>query len=194
MPDIVSTGVQSAQMSGERGVVYTFDYSILPQYAAWAAETAYTAGDRVSRSGTGRIYQNLISGTDATNPEDALSGETPKWSDIGPIAQPVYLTPDLEFYKFSGNASLHLVQTAGQITVQLQSDNSGNDASYIAGHNTSGTQHPAICTDLTFSGTPNKFFEGISIPPAKRNRIKFSNSHATATATGKAYLYISKGV
>jgi len=38
-------------------------------YAAWAASTAYSVGDRVIRTATHRIYQRLAAGTTATAPE-----------------------------------------------------------------------------------------------------------------------------
>lgn len=193
MADIVSTSTTKAVEYGRKGVVYEFDYSILPQYAAWNAATNYAVDTIVSRATPGRLYKALVGGVDATAPEDALTGETPLWEDIGPIASPVYLVPNLSQFEFSGNASLHLVQTAGQVTIQIQSDNSGTDANFKEGYNTSDTVHPAICTNLAFASTPNKFFEGIAFPYAARNRVRFSNSHATVTATGKAYLYLSRG-
>jgi hypothetical protein len=49
-------------------------------YAAWSAVTAYTAGQRVIRTNTHRIYERLLPGTTATAPElDATN-----WRDIGP--------------------------------------------------------------------------------------------------------------
>lgn len=49
-------------------------------YAAWSAATAYTLGDRVIRTTTHRIYERLVSGTTATEPEV----DTTNWLDIGP--------------------------------------------------------------------------------------------------------------
>jgi len=40
-------------------------------YAAWNAATNYSIGDRVIRTTTHAVYENLIAGIDATNPEDA---------------------------------------------------------------------------------------------------------------------------
>jgi len=49
-------------------------------YAAWAAGTAYSVGNRVIRTSTHRIYERLVAGTTATAPEsDAVN-----WVDIGP--------------------------------------------------------------------------------------------------------------
>lgn len=47
---------------------------------AWNAATNYTVGTKAIRTTTHRIYQNLIAGVDATNPEDAPT----RWLDIGP--------------------------------------------------------------------------------------------------------------
>ena len=48
-------------------------------YAAWAAATSYTVGDRVIRTSTHRIYENLIAGVNATAPESAPT----RWVDVG---------------------------------------------------------------------------------------------------------------
>lgn len=52
-------------------------------YSAWNAATSYTTGDRVIRTTTHRIYESLTGGIDATPPEDATAGPTPKWLDVG---------------------------------------------------------------------------------------------------------------
>lgn len=49
-------------------------------YAAWAAATAYTVGQRVIRTGTHSIYERLIAGTTATAPEL----DTVNWVRVGP--------------------------------------------------------------------------------------------------------------
>lgn len=53
---------------------------------AWNAATNYSVGDRVIRTTTHRIYENLIAGVDATLPENATSATltTPRWLDYGP--------------------------------------------------------------------------------------------------------------
>jgi len=53
-------------------------------HAAWDAATSYTVGQLVIRATTHRIYENLIAGVDAALPENATSGITPRWLDIGP--------------------------------------------------------------------------------------------------------------
>lgn len=52
-------------------------------YAEWLAATTYSVGDKVIRLTTHRIYENLIAGVNATLPENALTGATPRWLDIG---------------------------------------------------------------------------------------------------------------
>lgn len=51
-------------------------------FAAWAAATAYTVGNKAIRTTTTthRIYQRLVAGTTATAPE----ADTVNWVDIGP--------------------------------------------------------------------------------------------------------------
>ena len=49
-------------------------------YAAWAAATAYTVGQRVIRTSTHSIYERLIAGTTATAPEL----DTVNWVRVGP--------------------------------------------------------------------------------------------------------------
>jgi hypothetical protein len=53
-------------------------------YAAWVAATNYTVGTKVIRTTTHRIYENLVAGVDATLPELATGGSTPRWLDIAP--------------------------------------------------------------------------------------------------------------
>ena len=53
-------------------------------YAEWNAATNYTIGTKVIRSTTHRIYESLTGGIDATLPENATTGPTPKWLDLGP--------------------------------------------------------------------------------------------------------------
>lgn len=49
-------------------------------YTAWSAATAYVAGDRAIRAATHSIYERLVDGTTATEPEnDAVN-----WARVGP--------------------------------------------------------------------------------------------------------------
>lgn len=52
-------------------------------YPPWNAGTDYTAGTRVIRADIHRIFENVIAGIDATLPENATSGLTPRWQDLG---------------------------------------------------------------------------------------------------------------
>ena len=54
-------------------------------YAAWNAATSYTVGTKVIRavSGVHHNYENLIAGVNATLPELATTGVTPRWLDLG---------------------------------------------------------------------------------------------------------------
>lgn len=49
-------------------------------HPAWAAGTAYVLGNRVIRTQTHSIYENVMAGTDATAPENAPT----RWLRIGP--------------------------------------------------------------------------------------------------------------
>ena len=51
---------------------------------AWNAATSYAVGDRCILTATHRVYENLIAGINATSPELALTGATPRWLDYGP--------------------------------------------------------------------------------------------------------------
>jgi hypothetical protein len=54
-------------------------------YTAWSAATSYTVGTCVMRAvaGVHRNFENLIAGVDATLPELATTGATPRWLDLG---------------------------------------------------------------------------------------------------------------
>ena len=51
---------------------------------AWNAATSYTVGQRCILTATHRVYANLIAGVNATSPDQALTGATPRWLDYGP--------------------------------------------------------------------------------------------------------------
>lgn len=51
---------------------------------AWSAATSYTVGQRCILASTHRVYENLIAGVNATSPDQALTGATPRWLDYGP--------------------------------------------------------------------------------------------------------------
>lgn len=51
---------------------------------AWNAATNYAVGDEAILVSTHRVYTNLIAGVNATSPELALTGATPRWLDTRP--------------------------------------------------------------------------------------------------------------
>lgn len=50
----------------------------------WNAATSYTQGQRVIRTQTHRIYENIIAGVNATVPELTVADTSPRWVDVGP--------------------------------------------------------------------------------------------------------------
>lgn len=50
----------------------------------WNAATSYVVGQEAILTSTHRIYSNLIAGVNATSPDQALAGSTPRWLDVGP--------------------------------------------------------------------------------------------------------------
>ncbi len=48
---------------------------------AWNAATSYTVGQECYLASTHRIYTNLVAGVNATSPDLALTGTTPRWKD-----------------------------------------------------------------------------------------------------------------
>lgn len=51
---------------------------------AWNAATSYTVGQEAILTSTHRVYTNLIAGVNATSPNLALTGSTPRWLDTRP--------------------------------------------------------------------------------------------------------------
>lgn len=49
----------------------------------WNSGTNYSVGTVVARTTTHHLYENLIAGIDGTFPENALTGATPRWLDLG---------------------------------------------------------------------------------------------------------------
>lgn len=79
-------------------------------YAAWSAATAYTIGDRVIRTTTHRIYERLVSGTTATEPEN----DTTNWLDIGPTNRWAMFDATISTAT-SQSTSIEVVLTPGRI-------------------------------------------------------------------------------
>lgn len=53
----------------------------------WNAATSYTQGQRVIRTQTHRIYENIIAGVNATAPELTIADQLPRWVDINPTSR-----------------------------------------------------------------------------------------------------------
>jgi hypothetical protein len=51
---------------------------------AWNAATNYAQGDRVIRTTTHRVYENIIAGVNATPPELTIADAIPRWVDVDP--------------------------------------------------------------------------------------------------------------
>lgn len=52
-----------------------------PGEALWNAATSYVVGQEAILTSTHRVYTNQVAGVDATPPNLALSGSTPRWKD-----------------------------------------------------------------------------------------------------------------
>lgn len=72
-------------------------------YPEWAAATNYTAGARVIRLTTHRIYESITGGVDATLPEDATGGATPKWLDYAPTNRWAMFDQEIGSYSIATN-------------------------------------------------------------------------------------------
>ena len=51
---------------------------------AWAAGTSYAIGQEAILTSTHKVYTNLLGGVNATSPELALTGATPRWLETRP--------------------------------------------------------------------------------------------------------------
>lgn len=83
-------------------------------YAAWNAATSYVIGDRVIRTTTHKIYEALQAGVDATLPENATTGTTPRWLEISATNR-WKMFDDVVDYKTAGSSPLSVVLTPGTI-------------------------------------------------------------------------------
>lgn len=119
--------------------VLTSSTALEDDYTAWNAATSYSIGDRVIRTTTHAVYENLIAGIDATNPEDAPT----RWVYVRPtnkyamfdsvigtstsLASP--LTVVLEPGQIGGLAMFELVGESLQIDML---DSAGGSSVYSA--------------------------------------------------------------
>jgi hypothetical protein len=83
----------------------TLTYSSIVEndYTEWAAATSYTAGDKVIRLTTHRIYESITGGVDATLPENATGGATPKWLDYAPTNRWAMFDQEIGSYSTATN-------------------------------------------------------------------------------------------
>jgi len=110
-------------------------------YAVWNAATSYMAGDRVVRTTTHAVYENLIGGVDATFPENATGGATPRWVYVRPtnkyamfddvIGTKTSVTSPLNTELAPGNVSgLALLEVVGQTLDVTMTDGAGGAEVY----------------------------------------------------------------
>lgn len=146
-------------------------------YAAWNAVTAYTAGQRVIRVATHRIYERLISGTTATAPENDLTN----WLDIGPTNRWAMLD-DVVGTQTALVTPLTVVLQPGRLSGVALMELEGRTASVSMKHTPGGTTvysatielddtvvesfydwffEPYVQrTDVVFTGLPDQFYDG----------------------------------
>lgn len=82
----------------------------------WSPPTSYTVGQRVIRTQTHRVYENLIAGVNATAPELAALETPPRWLDIGPTNR---------YAIFDGEIG-STTKAAGSFTYTLQTGSVGS--------------------------------------------------------------------
>jgi len=118
-------------------------------YAEWEAATSYTLGQKVIRLTTHRIYENLIAGVNATLPENATGGATPRWLDVGPTNR--WAMFDNEVGSYTTDASPIIVTlTPGSIDGVSLIEISGASSAAVYYKDMPGgtTLYSAVVTDL----------------------------------------------
>lgn len=150
-------------------------------YTEWAAATSYTVGTRVMRSVSGvhKNFENLIAGINATLPELATTGTTPRWLDLGATnrwamfdnkvgtltTRPLTLTVVVK----PGNiGSVFLGNLVGKTAVVTAKDNTGGTQVYSRTINLDGTSISSFYewfyndyvqkTDVVLNDLPTQFF------------------------------------
>lgn len=110
-------------------------------YAAWNESASYAVGDRVVRTTTHAVYENLIAGIDATFPENATGGATPRWVYVKPtnryamfddvIGTKTSVISPLNTELAPGNVSgLALLEVVGQTLDVTMTDGAGGTTVY----------------------------------------------------------------
>jgi len=185
-----------------------FVSSSIPEtdYTAWNAATSYTVGQRVMRavSGVHRNFENLIAGVNATLPELATTGATPRWLDLGATnrwamfdnkvgtlsSTTLDLTQVLTPGSISGVAALGLTGRTLQVTMK---DTTGGTIVYDRTVDLDGTSITSFyewfyedfqqLTDVTLTDLPQQYY-------TPEVTFKLTSSGAVACGTyslGKVY-------
>jgi hypothetical protein len=120
---------------------------------------------------------------------DLLDGNPLRYSWTFTLAQGEvnYFAPPIP-ENFNGYASMQYLRTSGQITVQIESNNTENAANWMVPYDADNVLYQPVATALATS----KFFGQVIIPAAVRNRFKVTESSGTAQAVGVLILYLKR--
>ena len=83
IPTTSAQVTRAADIVTGSGLVYCTTAEPASGEALWNAATSYTVGQVAARTTTHHLYENLIAGVNATLPELATTGATPRWLDLG---------------------------------------------------------------------------------------------------------------
>jgi len=83
IPTTSAAVTRAADVVTGSGLVYCTTAEPASGETLWDAATSYTVGQVVARTTTHHLYENLIAGVNATLPENATTGVTPRWLDLG---------------------------------------------------------------------------------------------------------------
>lgn len=83
IPTTSAQVTRAADIVTGSGLVYCTTAEPASGETLWNAATSYTVGQVAARTTTHHLYENLIAGVNATLPENATTGVTPRWLDLG---------------------------------------------------------------------------------------------------------------
>lgn len=83
IPTVAAQVTRAADVVTGSGLIYCTTPEPATGETLWNAAISYTVGDVVARTTTHHLYENLIAGVNATLPENATTGVTPRWLDLG---------------------------------------------------------------------------------------------------------------
>ena len=83
IPTTSAQVTRAADVVTGSGLIYCSTPEPATGETLWDAATSYTVGQVVARTTTHHLYENLIAGVNATLPENATTGVTPRWLDLG---------------------------------------------------------------------------------------------------------------